>query len=80
MDVADAEDLRGRSRGATELKARNIRTFKNRKNLLVMIPTEYDCILMSKVTLVLFSLCIDFVDECPRRDVLVTSLRFRLPI
>ena len=80
MDVADAEDLRGRSRGARELKARNIRTLKNRKNLLVMIPTEYDCILMSKVTRVLFSLCIDFGDECPRPDVFVTSLRFQLSI
>ena len=45
MDVADAEDLRGRSRGARELKDQDLQ--KNRKNL--PISTVFICILISKV-------------------------------
>ena len=47
MDVADAEDLRGRSRGARELKDQDLQ--KIFKNLPMMIFTVLICILICKV-------------------------------
>ena len=68
LDVADAEDLRDRSRGAGELKHQDLQ--KNRKNLPMMISTVFfmylyisssfnidvgDTIIMSKIiTMTLF--------------------------